>query len=766
MEITVNRNLKPNLSGLNTSHLNDNLNDDEFAFTRAEKIKLAHLSTGSTGGGSLWESVQTGGTITYTSQPIDYGRYYNGYTASSPNLAPEGWHVPTSNEWQTLIDNFGTASSAGARLKESGTNHWDNDTTGDELSGMNLYGGGMGYPALDNDPSINFSGFMSYCYYWCSDISGEYDVFSGDTGYNVYCSSTDNSLYVETDIRRYYNNIRLIRNEGNLETEFVDVDGNIYTSIELSGQTWSLQNFASTKYNDGTPINSDFPISYDETNEYYSNYYLDSNTNSGSTELVYASGEDIQLVVTRPIGDDPIHLAPKDNKRIFFNIIDGFETVNNLDTVIPGSALDAAQGRILKDLILSLPTGSTGSTGDFAPATGNKFITVKGSNSNPGDNGLELVNAYNLAKTMSLSPGNEVNIIIYPGYYGLNSPFILDTPYINLISSTGSLDVRIGFYGITVNTDNIKLYGIWFSDGGLSILGNHPNLWIENCSGQIMGDNTNNNTILSGTFKNIKVISNGFIQGFSGFTGHFEDIYCDMSNGGVPIIRTTELFTGIVGSLSGTFINCHGGSSSFYSKNLTGKFYNCSGISNSFHADQDTGDLSGEFYNCSGGAHGFSGFYLTGTFDNCVGDNPTFVGNHLTGKFYNCIGGDGSFNSYSGDLSGKFHNCTGTGNSFSSGPSGLTGTFYNCVSDTGFDVIVSGTLVGCTLTVGAFPVPLSGGTLNFCVDANTNRINIPKSKTPTSANASGNKGDICYDDTYMYICVEVNTWKKITLTSL
>jgi len=50
MEITVNRNYKPNLSGLNTSPLNDNLNDDEFAFTRAEKIKLAHLSTGSTGG--------------------------------------------------------------------------------------------------------------------------------------------------------------------------------------------------------------------------------------------------------------------------------------------------------------------------------------------------------------------------------------------------------------------------------------------------------------------------------------------------------------------------------------------------------------------------------------------------------------------------------------------------------------------------------------------------------------------------------------------
>lgn len=761
MDITVNRNLRPNLSGLNTSPLNDNLNDDEFAFTRAEKIKLSHLSTGSTGGGgSLWESTQTGGTITYTSQPIDYGRYYNGYAASNPNLAPEGWHVPTSNEWQILIDNFGTASDAGAKLKESGTNHWDNDTTGEELSGMNLYGGGQGYSSLDSDPSINFSGFMSYCYYWCSDISSEYDTFSGDTGYDVFAGSADNQIYIGTDTRRYYNNIRLIRDEGNIETEFVDADGNIYSSIELSGQTWSLQNFASTKYNDGTPINSDFPISNDETDEHYTNYYLDFNTNSGSTELVYTGEEDIQLIITKPIGEDPIHLTPKDDKRIFFDIIDGFETINNLDANKTGSALDATQGKILKDLILNLSPGSTGSTGDFAPATGNKFITVKGYNSNPGDNGLELVNAYNLAKTMSLSPGNEVNIIIYPGYYGLNSPFILDTPYINLISSTGNLDVRIGFYGVTVNTDNIKLYGLYFSDGGIKILNNYPELWIENCSGQIIGDTTNNSTILSGTFKNIKVITSGFIQGFSGFTGYFENVTND---GDSPIFTT---YNNNIGELSGTFKNCYGGISSFHAKNLSGKFYNCISPANSFSADTTTGYLSGEFYNCNGGDSSFRGFYLSGIFDNCIGGSPSFNGDHLTGKFYNCIGKNQSFFSHSGDLSGNFYNCVGTTNSFSGGSTGITGYFYNCISDNGFDVITSGKLVGCTLTGAAFPVPLSGGTLNFCIDVDTNRINIPKSKTPSGVNAPGNKGDICYDDMYMYICVEVNTWKKITLTSL
>ena len=52
MDITVNRNVHQSVGVTNTSPLSDNLNDDEFAFTRAEKIKLAHLTTGGTGGGA------------------------------------------------------------------------------------------------------------------------------------------------------------------------------------------------------------------------------------------------------------------------------------------------------------------------------------------------------------------------------------------------------------------------------------------------------------------------------------------------------------------------------------------------------------------------------------------------------------------------------------------------------------------------------------------------------------------------------------------
>ena len=38
-------------------------------------------------------------------------------------------------------------------------------------------------------------------------------------------------------------------------------------------------------------------------------------------------------------------------------------------------------------------------------------------------------------------------------------------------------------------------------------------------------------------------------------------------------------------------------------------------------------------------------------------------------------------------------------------------------------------------------------------------------KTPASAGASGNKGDICWDANYVYVCVATNTWKRSALST-
>lgn len=46
-------------------------------------------------------------------------------------------------------------------------------------------------------------------------------------------------------------------------------------------------------------------------------------------------------------------------------------------------------------------------------------------------------------------------------------------------------------------------------------------------------------------------------------------------------------------------------------------------------------------------------------------------------------------------------------------------------------------------------------------DFNSNTLRIRISKTPASANAAGNAGDICWDGNYLYICTATNTWRRI-----
>ncbi|WP_055105667.1 hypothetical protein [Paenibacillus ihumii] len=51
------------------------------------------------------------------------------------------------------------------------------------------------------------------------------------------------------------------------------------------------------------------------------------------------------------------------------------------------------------------------------------------------------------------------------------------------------------------------------------------------------------------------------------------------------------------------------------------------------------------------------------------------------------------------------------------------------------------------------------------LDVNGNGITIREPKTPASSKAPGNKGDIAWDENYIYVCVAKDTWKRMELSS-
>jgi len=51
------------------------------------------------------------------------------------------------------------------------------------------------------------------------------------------------------------------------------------------------------------------------------------------------------------------------------------------------------------------------------------------------------------------------------------------------------------------------------------------------------------------------------------------------------------------------------------------------------------------------------------------------------------------------------------------------------------------------------------------LDVLGNTFRLRTARTPASATATGNQGDICWDSGYLYVCVATNTWKRASLSS-
>jgi len=51
------------------------------------------------------------------------------------------------------------------------------------------------------------------------------------------------------------------------------------------------------------------------------------------------------------------------------------------------------------------------------------------------------------------------------------------------------------------------------------------------------------------------------------------------------------------------------------------------------------------------------------------------------------------------------------------------------------------------------------------LDINSDIVRLRTAKTPATAGAAGNAGNICWDANYIYICVDTNTWKRVGIAT-
>lgn len=97
---------------------------------------------------SKWEQISEAGFCFYDNNKQlakSYGNLYNWHVINDARgICPEGWHVPTKDDWQKLSDYLGGNEYSGDKMKETGIKFWNapNKEATNESGFTALPGGG------------------------------------------------------------------------------------------------------------------------------------------------------------------------------------------------------------------------------------------------------------------------------------------------------------------------------------------------------------------------------------------------------------------------------------------------------------------------------------------------------------------------------------------------------------------------------------------------------------------------------------------------
>ena len=117
-----------------------------------------------------WFQLTTGAWCYYqnnSANGVVFGKLYNWYAVNDPRgLAPAGYHIPSKNEWDVLVNFLGGTGNGGAGGKMKATSIWSNpNTEATNSSGFNGLPGGSLYP---NNPQFRY--LYQHASWWSSTL--------------------------------------------------------------------------------------------------------------------------------------------------------------------------------------------------------------------------------------------------------------------------------------------------------------------------------------------------------------------------------------------------------------------------------------------------------------------------------------------------------------------------------------------------------------------------------------------------------------------
>lgn len=158
-----------------------------------------------------WKALTTPAYCWYkndaTTNRNKYGALYNWYTVSTNKLCPGGWHVPSDEEWRTLITYLGGESVAGSKLKEKGTVHWESPDTGatNESGFTALPGGDRKHDGAFDNTGSNVISFRSNGCWWSSTEQYIFNAYY----YRLY--STLSTVYRSLSVKQSGYSVRCLK---------------------------------------------------------------------------------------------------------------------------------------------------------------------------------------------------------------------------------------------------------------------------------------------------------------------------------------------------------------------------------------------------------------------------------------------------------------------------------------------------------------------------------------------------------------------------